>query len=266
MSISENIKELTQQQHEERQLFQVSLEGLNQQVERLSSTNKFSFIDGIWEPQDYKGYAIVSMLDTNPNNQWLSEILVNLQNRIQAKIFLPHHFYMMPQASFHQTIVNTLSGSRFKKHIIDEGLEESYPEIIQKAFNKVDKPALESPLKMSFVGIAIFGSALGVLGIIEDEQHWNALIEFREKLYNNPDLNQHDIRRTRPFIAHITLGYIYGTLTSKQKEKLVQEIDNINTVFDFSELFFTIDKTELRNYDHLAEFVSKPHYPQFNFF
>lgn len=266
MIISKKVTELTKEYHKELQLFETTLQGLNQRAEKLKSTNKFKYVDNVWQPQDYKGYAIVSMLDANPNNKELSENLVSLQNRIQEKMQLPHHFYMMPQKSFHQTVVNTLSGSRFKEHIINKGLEIKYPEIIKKALNKTTKIPLKSPIKMSFTGIAIFGSAIGVLGIIDEEEHWKSIMQFREALYSNPDLNKHDIKRTRPFIAHITLGYIYGELTLEQKKQLVQEIDAINTNFDFFELVFTIDKTELRSYDHLAEFISKPNYPKFQFY
>lgn len=265
MLTSEKITELTQAYHNERQAFETTLQGLNQRAEKLKSTNKFTCIDGVWHPQDYKGYAIVSMLDTNPDNETLSEKLVAIQNRIQDAMQLPHQFYMMPQASFHQTVVNTLSGSRFKEHIIDKGLEANYPQIIQNAFEKATASSLSSPIKMNFTGIAIFGSAIGILGVIEDKSHWQAIMQIREELYSNPDLNKHDIKRTRPFIAHITLGYIDGELTTAQKQQLVQEIEEINTNIDFSQLAFTIAKTELRSYVHLAEFVSKSNYPQFKF-
>lgn len=265
MVTSEKVKELTQEYHNELQLFETTLQGLNERAEKLKSTNKFKYVDGVWQPQDYKGYAIVSMLDTNPNNETLSETLVSFQNQIQETMQLPNHFYMMPQASFHQTVVNTLSGSRFKEHIINKDLEKKYPEIIKNALDKASDIPLQSPLKMNFSGIAIFGSAIGILGIIKDEQHWKAIIQLRKELYSNPELNQHDIKRTRPFIAHITLGYIDGEFTLRQKQQLVKEIDDINTSFDFSELVFTIDKTELRSYNHLAEFISKPNYPQFKF-
>lgn len=265
MLATQSISELAQDYHNDRQAFEVTLQGLNQRAEKLKSTNKFTHIDGVWHPQEYKGYAIVSMLDSNPDNDTLSEKLVRIQNRIQENGQCPHHFYMMPKASFHQTIVNTLSGSRFKEHITDKGLEAKYPEIIQNAFDKTAKLPLQAPIKMTFTGIAIFGSAIGVLGIIEKEQDWRAIMQLREDLYTNPDLNQHGIKRTRPFIAHITLGYIDGELDLKTKQQLVEEIFNINTAINFSNLVFYIDKTELRSYDHLAEFVSKPNYPQFKF-
>jgi len=265
MLTSEKITELTQEHHNIRQGFETTIEGLNQRAEKLKSTNKFKYVDSIWYPQDYKGYAIVSMLDSNPNNKELSEKLVSIQNRIQENMQLSNHFYMMPQASFHQTVVNTLSGNRFKEHIIDKGLEAVYPEIIRNAFDKTTKQPLQSPIKMNFTGISIFGSAIGVLGTIEEEQDWNVIMKLREELYNNSDLNEHDIKRTRPFIAHITLGYVDGELTEEQKQCLVNEIDAINTSINFSELVFSIDTTELRSYDHLAEFVTKPNYPRFKF-
>ena len=119
MLTTQTISELAQDYHNDRQAFEVTLQGLNQRAEKLKSTNKFTCIDGVWHPQDYKGYAIVSMLDANSDNKDLSEKLEHLQNRIQENMQCAHHFYMMPQASFHQTVVNTLSGSRFKEHIAD---------------------------------------------------------------------------------------------------------------------------------------------------
>lgn len=265
MPISKKVFELTQEYHKELQVFETTLQGLNQRAEKLKSTNKFKCIDGVWQPQDYKGYAFVSMLDSNPYNVELSKILADIQNQIQDNTQLQQHLYMMPPASFHQTVINLLSGNRFKDHIIDKGLEATYPQIIQNALNKTTQKPLQSSIKMTFEGIAIFGSAIGILGNIENEQHWKAIMQFRNEFYTNPDLNRYDIKRTRPFIAHITLGYIDGQLTLEQKQRLVEEIDHINNTVDFSKLVFTIDKTELRSYDHLAEFVSKPNYPQFKF-
>ena len=259
------IAELDQSSHNERQLHEVSLKGLTARSKKLKATDKFKNINGFWHPQDYKGYAIVSMLDANPKNEELSEKLLDLQQKIWRQIQLPRQFYLMPKDSFHQTIVNTLSGNRFKEHIEDKGLKSVYPIIIKDALDSASKSKLDQPIQMNFAGLGIFGSAFGVLGTINRIEDWNAIMQLRNELYSNAKLNQHDIKCTRPFIAHITLGYIDGILTEIDKKKLVEIFNEINSSINFSDLVFHIENTQLRSYDHLAEFVYKPNYPSFKF-
>lgn len=265
MQAPASVSELGRQAHNERQRVEVSLEGLQIRGQKLKATDKFNYSDGAWYPQEYVGYAIVSMLNVNPDNQGLSNTLVGIQEAIQEGMQLPHQFYMMPQASFHQTVANTLSGNRFKEHIIAKGLQNEYPEIIKTALDKTSSPQLEQPMAMQLIGVGIFGSAFGALGVFESEADWKAIMQLREDFYSNDDLNQHDIKRTRPFIAHITLGYIDGELSSEQAEKLVQVVNDINTSTDFIDAIFHIDNVQLRSYDHLAEFIYKPNYPTFKF-
>ncbi|MEM1260359.1 MAG: hypothetical protein AAGH81_17680 [Bacteroidota bacterium] len=265
MQASASISELSQENHNERQRFEVCLEGLQIRVQKLRSTDKFKNINGFWHSQDYQGYALVSMLDANPKNEELSEKLLGIQHRIWQQIQLPRQFYLMPKESFHQTIVNTLSGNRFKEHIENKGLKSVYPTIIKDALDLASKSKLGQPIQMNFAGLGIFGSAFGVLGTINKTEDWNAILQLRNELYSNANLNQHDIKRTRPFIAHITLGYIDGVLSEADRKKLVEIFNEINSSINFSDLVFNIDKTQLRSYDHLAEFVYKRNYPSYKF-
>ena len=53
MLTTQTISELAQDYHNDRQAFEVTLQGLNQRAENLKSTNKFTCIDGVWHPQDF---------------------------------------------------------------------------------------------------------------------------------------------------------------------------------------------------------------------
>ncbi|MEL7269562.1 MAG: hypothetical protein AAGL34_08310 [Bacteroidota bacterium] len=265
MQPTTTISELRWEDHNDRQRYEVGLQGLNERGEKLKASNKFKNVDGVWQPQEYKGYAIVSMLDANPGNEPLSENLVGLQQQLATSMQLPRQLYMMPKASFHQTMVNTLSGYRFQAHIMDKGLEKEYPEIIKNAMDKARPSPLSAPMQMHFSGIGIFGSAFGVLGMFQNSAYWNTVMQLRQDMYGNPTLHQYDIKRTRPFIAHITLGYIDGELSPQHKQHFVEQLHEINTATPFSDFVFHIANTQLRSYDHLAEFVYKRNYPSYKF-
>lgn len=259
------VEEFSRQDHNQRQLSEVTREGLEKRASLLRPTNKFKYIDGRWVPQPYKGYAVVSMYDAHPANEELSNLGAAIQAEITDAMELPDQLYMLPQASFHQTVVNTLSGNRFRDHIIDKGLEDEYPSIIESSFSKCVYERLADDIEIRFVGVSIFGSALGLLGIMDDDNHWNAIMNLRDHMYTDAELNAHDIRRTRPFVAHTTLGYIDGELSAGNRNKLVDCLDGINQRIDFEKAIFSIRQTELRTYNHLDVFDSQPHFPIFKF-
>jgi hypothetical protein len=72
---------------------------------------------------------------------------------------------------------------------------------------------------------------------------------------------------TRPFIGHITLGYIEQKLNKNQKGHLATIINEINEGVrsNIKKNYFLISNTGLRRYDHLAEFCNADNYPVYQF-
>jgi hypothetical protein len=73
------------------------------------------------------------------------------------------------------------------------------------------------------------------------------------------------LRRTRPFIGHVTLAYIEKILDDHEKAHLVETIVELNAEIARQELIFYIQCTEARWYDNLSAFKQHPGYPSLSF-
>jgi len=257
--------DLSFDQYTQRQLIEISPEILEKSIQEVRPSGHFQYLDTYWEPQLYEGFAIISMLEDNPGNHVLDEKLREIQKEIGKTIQDTGSYYSLPPSSFHQTIANTLSAERFYKHVKVPGLEQEYPEIIQNSFRKIRSYHENEPIRMSMVGLSIFKTALGILGIFKKEDDYLRILNFRQKLYSYHPLQELGVRMTRPFIGHITLGYFEKALNETNSKNLLKLVEEINAdLFNAPPVFF-ITQTGLRKYQTLAQFDRKDHFPYHKF-
>lgn len=257
--------DLSFQDYTQRQLHEISLEGIQASVNQISPSGHFSFRNSNWVPEPYEGFAILSMTQDNPGNVHLNERLKELQIEIESIFNHPGTFYSLPTVSYHQTIANTLSAERFQKHIKVPGLEKDYPEIIGNAFRKIHSFNENEPIRMSMVGLSIFRTAIGILGIFKKEDDYFRILRFRQKFYSNHPLQELGIRMTRPFIGHITLGYFEKVPDPGEAQLLSNKIQELNhELFKVPPVFF-ISQAGLRKYLNLSQFDRKDEFPYHSF-
>jgi hypothetical protein len=226
-------------------------------TEKIKKSDKFEHYNRSWKRNAYEGYAVLSMVQNNPGNEALFEELVHLKHILEKNLANPEAYFMLPEDSYHQTIANTLSSHRFYENIKARGLENEYPEMIQRAFDAIGAgDTKEDPIYMRMKGFSIFGTCLALLGTFELKNDYLRIIDFRNKFYNLPELNNLDIRRTRPFIGHITFSYIGSELDPAQKGHLLRTIVALNREIGEKNLYFKISKAELRKFHNLAQFDS----------
>jgi hypothetical protein len=137
--------------------------------------------------------------------------------------------------------------------------------MVTQTFERIPSPNLSKPIRMKMVGLSVFGIAIGILGVFEDEEDYDQIINFRSEFYSDPYLNQLDVRMTRHFVGHITLAYIERELNPSQKYRLAMAVNSINEDLKNEDNYFTITSTEFRRYYHLAEFIKQDDYPVFHF-
>jgi 2'-5' RNA ligase len=246
-----------------RQLYEVSAERNRDRALNTKPAGNFVYQNNNWLPQEYEGFAIASMLSENEGNEALREHLLSVQEELKYNLQPAYGFYQLPAESFHQTIANTLSADRFKQHILYAGLEEAYPEIVERAFEQITPAEETEPLRMKMVGLSIFGTAIGMLGVFENEADYDRVTRFRAGFYGDRQLSGLDVRMTRPFIGHVTLTYIEHSLNKNQKDQLAIVVNEINESLSNQKLYFNITHTGLRRYHHLAEFNKQANYPDF---
>lgn len=258
-------RDLIYRNYQQRQQHEVEPEQISLAAGKTSPAEKFSYNGQLWVPNEYKGYAVVSMLNANPGNEELTLFLASLQQEMRYNLQPLNGFYMLPPESFHQTVANTLSADRYKSNILNAGLEAAYPGMVRSAFSKLPKPQRHAPLRMRLIGLSVFGTAIGMLGTFEYETDYSRITSFRSGFYDDAQLENLDIRMTRPFIGHITLAYIEQKLNKNQKEHLATTINELNEGIRQHKHYFLISNTGLRKYDHLAEFQNQEHFPVYHF-
>jgi hypothetical protein len=254
------VEELSYQNYQMQQLYEVSNEGMHQRAKSVKKGNKFRLSDSGWEPIKYEGFAILSMVNDNPLNSILAARLKEIQIEL-AKEFNAKNLYFLPPESFHQTIANLLSEERFRDNVLNKGYEPDFPGVITSAFESIGDSKYTQNIDMKIVGLAIFGSAIGVLGIFNNQVDYERIINFRQEIYTNGTLNQYGITRTRPFIGHITMAYIESNLSEEEKEHLIDICYRINQSLETENLHFYIEKTSLNSYKDLSCFHSGSDFP-----
>lgn len=256
--------ELSYSTYQERQLEAVSEAGIKNGLNRAKCSDKFTFDNDHWVKHPYPGYALVSMLDANPDNALLSNVLQAIQADLIWETKLNDYLFQLPAPSFHQTVANSLSAERFLTAIRNKGIEHTYPSMIEEAFSKIVTAPTKEPVRMRIKGLSVFGASIGVLGTFDTVEAFNRIIDFRQQFYADPSLSSLGIKCTRPFIGHITLAYFGQSINSEVSSKLYDKIIQLNTILEKEELFFTMENTGLRRYDELSVFQDLPNYPKFN--
>jgi hypothetical protein len=88
---------------------------------------------------------------------------------------------------------------------------------------------------------------------------------FREQLYSDPALKKIDIKRTRPFIGHITYAYLGRELTDSSRKMLSQTLASVNSMLERMNIVFEISSAELCYFKNLSRFQQEPNFPTFSF-
>ncbi len=260
------IKELSFAEHQQRQMREVSKEGLENSASRMKAGTKFYLDLNTWRPIPYKGYAVLSMVSDAIDNRPLEKVLIDAQTRLSSALGLGDKMYLLPKESFHQTTASMLSDKRFEQHIVSNGLENEYPFLVSETFTNIPQEKFSKPVAMKMIGLSIFSNAIGILGIFENEMDYHRITRFRAQFYENSTIQNLGIVRTRPFIGHITLAYFgHELLTMQQQNDLVNVCHDINQSWQGHEPEFFMNQAALRQYDNLSAFNMLPDLPVYKF-
>lgn len=247
--------------YQARQLDEITRAALWRRAAALRPGGRFHRNGSGWTPAPYPGHAVVTMLAASPLNEPLAGRASALRDAILDRAALPDALCPLPSASFHQTIANTLSDDRHRELVVGRGLSSSFPASVAGAFATHAAPLGTVPPAMTMVGVSLFGTALGLLGTFSSESDFQRILAARDAFYRDARVAALGIRRTRPFIGHITLAYLERPLSGDDQERLVEAVDSLNRAWAAEPPSFHLPFAELRAYDHLAEFRHLPGLP-----
>src|ERR1700722_3562725 len=171
-------KDLSFDEYTRRQYRELTPDKLLERALSVRPSGNYRYDGNGWEPQSYPGFAVVSMVDENPGNESVVTVLGAMAAGLMERCPWGESIYLLPPNSYHQTVANTLSEKRFLDHIVDAGLEGEYPGMVGKAFGAIKPAGGTEPLAMKMIGLSIFGTALGVLGVFENVADYQRILHF----------------------------------------------------------------------------------------
>jgi hypothetical protein len=273
MILTTTTMDLAFDEYTARQYRELDADRLLERAMQVRPSGNYRYEGARWLAQPYPGFAVLSMVDEHPGNETLPGILAALQKGLVERCPWEGALYLLPSDSFHQTVANMLSEGRFLQRIVAPGLEGDYPGIVGRAMERVGVGIrggvetrvgveMRGPVEMQLIGISIFGTALGVLGVLGEEEHYQRILRLRAGLYADPGLAALEVRMTRPFIGHITLAYIEKELSDEQRRQLAASVEALNGQLKEVKPVFRFSGTGLRRYEHLSAFLRSDGYPR----
>jgi hypothetical protein len=247
-------QELSFDAYQERQLHEITPAGLTARAAKLHASGRFSWTGAGWKPAPYVGHAVLATMDAAEENAEATRVLAEARDDLIAGYGRPDALFALPTESFHQTVANTLSAENHERLVVARGLEAAYPGRVARVLAELDSAGADEAPAMRMVGLALFGGAVGALGIFYTESGFERVLGFRDRFYGHAEIAGLGIRRTRPFIGHVTLAYLERAPDEVERARIVAVAGEINRGLARRELRFAMPRAELRAYAHLAEF------------
>lgn len=253
------VRELSPADHTRRQLERVAPDAVREALARVLPSGHFHHDDRRWHVAPYPGYAYVSMLLVAPENEGTIETLAAHRLALGAFATARPLLFPLPVASFHQTLANTLSAERLAVGLAATGAtEDEFRAALAAPLDESPRSGTMAPVRMRLVGLSVFGASLGALGVFDEPADFERVLHFRDRVYGHPRLQALGVRRTRPFVGHVTLAYFDRTPSPAEAAELAALIDRLNRTYTAKPIAVTFARAEVRHFRDLATFESVP--------
>ncbi|MEE2786391.1 MAG: hypothetical protein VX589_03565 [Myxococcota bacterium] len=218
-------------------------------LETIEVSNKY--VDG--QPVYFPGLSVVS--PPGPESpQWstIYQPLVELREGILSDLPGSGH-QSVPDESLHVTGADLIAGPRYLAQTKRVGdFDNLLAEQVNVAWAQM--PATGRPLRWQFAGIAFFQHALVCLLNPVDKSDYDPLIHLRDLIYGCSDLAELGVRKTKPFMAHITLAYYTNIPPLPTRLSWLERCRLRQDTFDIFKVPFSLDTLEIRRFQDMTAY------------
>lgn len=213
------------------------------------------FVDG--QAVSFPGYSVITppAAQDTINQEFytqLEQLRQKFWQQLEELIVIP-----LPPASFHFTLADLIWDNAYRQAVAESSnFEQKLREQIQESFKQY-KIIYTSTQKISWelLGFGIRPRAILVYLAPKDQESYQAIIQLRRAIYQNPGLMALGIEQQYDFTAHITLGYFGENVTEVDKSKLHQAISKLNdSLLETPPLVLTVHRAELRQFKNMMEY------------
>jgi hypothetical protein len=166
-------------------------------------------------------------------------------------------FVSLLPASFHFTLADLIwDNSYVQIKSENSDFDNQLKEQIAASFQQYQQEnTLAQAIVWQFWGITIRPRAIMACLAPKDQESYQAIIQLRRALYQNPGLIALGIEQQYDFTAHITLGYFGNIPQDLNRDRLCITLSQINDRLVEKQLpTLTVQRAELRKFDNMIHY------------
>lgn len=243
------------------------LETYLSQLEHIQESPKFILdSQGERKPVPFPGYSVITPpAAEDVDNADFYKNLVDCQRQL-SQILEPDFFIQIPPDSLHFTLADLIWNDLYRdasQHISD--FDSKVQKAIAESFTIFESTKISKAFEWQVLGLMVMTRAMVVCLVPRDEEAYNLLIQFRRSIYQNPNLIALGIDQQYHLIAHVTLGYFGSIPSDLDREKLSQQLFELNQQWLDNPQEIRIKKADLRKFEDMMAYQREPHWPRFVF-
>ena len=221
---------------------------------------------GEWLPLPHAGYTLITPTFADDTENFNTYTKLDDIRQLIARALDPDQYVPAPLAAFHQTVARLVSGpecehqnpemerARFEEHFIKQ-MREVFAFLPQFG-----------PIQMEIKGISVLpGGFIAALLTTVDEGEYQRLMSFRAQVYQNQELRKFGVEPQRPFVGHVTLGYLQVPLKPVTQKDLYEMMLMINRLTFVTPVSFKISRVDLRKFNNYLWFFRESDWPVYRF-
>lgn len=227
------------------------------QLKTIQKSPKFSQGEAL----SFPGYSVL----TPPNNEdetnqdfysKVEYLRQELNQFIDLGLIIP-----LPATSFHFTIADLIWDKSYQQALAENvDFAKQLREEIKNSFTQYQSIQGElGNIEWQLYGVAIRPRSVIICLAPKDEASYQAIIDLRSCIYQNPGLIALGIEQQYDFTGHITLGYFSDIPEDLNRELLSANIAKINDLL-LEETFpvLKVNRIELRQFDDMLTYHRQP--------
>jgi 2'-5' RNA ligase len=220
------------------------VEGLTQVASHKYKILCENYSSAVIEPEPYPGYTVIAKpfpID-QANQQELERVQKSLFKSVSG--FVPS-----PPDSFHLTVAELLSGQTFTALMKQPEWDAAFAGRVNDLLDRRAVQDSDMTIRGIIAGIGAFPGVVVAIVDFDSEIEYGRIIELRNTIYGDRALMSSSVKRSYPFLGHITLGYL--------ESAPVRGLDEVLSVIRLKEPFgweFNINGVGLHHFSNLSTY------------
>lgn len=239
-------------------LAQLTLPGTcSSQLQSIQTSPKF--VEG--KAVSFPGYTVMTPTqEDDPDNQKFYDRLKLIQQSIVQQLE-PGFIIPVPSSSFHFTLADLIWDRHYQQTVKkNPQFETELQKQISQSFEQYQKTTeVKTPIQWQLLGVTIRPRAIMASLAPTDRASYQAIVDLRRCIYQNPDLIGLGIEQQYDFTAHVTLGYFDRISANLNRSEICVIISQISDrLLDAEPAIISVKRAQLHKFDNMINYYRQP--------